>query len=178
MRKIFEKQLKYSERKMFLITIVATTILGLINIVINYTTAEGIVNEAGSSIVWVYIGVPVSAVILELFYSVACAIITYFTAAAMQKGFDIKIFFKLAYRILISLPLITLADMAGFIVLGKKFTDYGFLGILSYLPFYGCLLLSTYYLAPKYVELSKKQSMAMAVVLTIGMIFVSYPYKF
>lgn len=178
MRKLFEKQLKYSEGKMFLITIIATTLLGLINIVINYTTAEGIVNEAGSSIVWVYIGVPVSAIILELFYSVACAIITYFTAAAMQKGFDIKIFFKLAYRILISLPLITLADMVGFIVLENKFTDYGLIGILSYLPFYACLFLSTYYLAPKYVELNKKQSMAMAIVLTVGMIFISYPYKF
>lgn len=178
MRKLFEKQLKYKEGKIFLFTIIATTVLGLINIIINYTTAEGIVNEAGSSIVWVYIGVPISAIILELFYSVACAIIAYFTAAAMQKGFDIKIFFKLAYRVLISLPLITLADMIGFIILGNKFTDYGVLGLISYIPFYGCLLLSTYYLTPQYVDLNKKQSMAMAIVLTLGMVFVSYPYKF
>lgn len=178
MRTLFEKQLKFKEGKILLFTIIATTVLGLINIIINYATAEGIVNEAGSSIVWVYIGVPISAVVLELFYSVACAIITYFTAAAMQKGFDIKIFFKLAYRVLIALPLVTLADMVGFLVLGNKFTDYGVLGLLSYIPFYGCLLLSTYYLAPLYVDLNKKQSMTMAIILTIGMVFVSYPYNF
>lgn len=95
-----------------------------------------------------------------------------------KKGFDIKIFFKLAYRVLIALPLVTLADMVGFLVLGNKFTDYGVLGLLSYIPFYGCLLLSTYYLAPRYVDLNKKQSMTMAIILTIGMVFVSYPYNF
>lgn len=64
MRTLFEKQLKFKEGKILLFTIIATTILGLINIIINYATAEGIVNEAGSSIVWVYIGVPISAVVL------------------------------------------------------------------------------------------------------------------
>lgn len=177
MQTLFEKQTNYKESTILVFTIIVNTVLGLINILINYDAAVKAATEVGSSVIWIAVGVPITVLMLLLFYAVAYAMVTYFTAAAMQKGFDIKTFFRLAFRALAFLPLITLADMCGFLLIGKKFTDYGLVGLLSYIPFYSCLFLATYYLAPRYVNLDKKQTMILTVIVSVAMFFITYPYK-
>lgn len=173
MVRLLQYQLKLKGWMIIASSILCTTILGLINIQLNYDTVNEMTSSGNLPVAVVYACIPISAALVEAFYGLLLALGIYFIVAAMGKGYDIKLCYRPAFRILICLPLITAIDMLGFLIAGMKFSDFGFLGKLCYIPFYVLVFLNSFSLIPRYVNLSKKESFIMSSILTVMMVIIS-----
>ena len=164
-------------KKIYFAVTLVWALLGIINVLINFKQAMIMLNNSWLNLVLTLVGNLVSANISVAFYIGVMAFATYFIAAAMNKGFDIKKFLRLSVKSIVFVPLLAISDMIGFLIIGEKFTSFNkFVGVATYIPFYITVFFLFVYLAPSYVETSYKQRYILAAFAVISLIFTTFPY--
>ncbi len=163
-------------KKLYRTEIVSIGLLGVINILIN---ASAVLNEVSGS-KWQFmltlLGNFVTATIALNFYLIVLSLASYFAAAAMGIGYNIRVFGRLSVKALFFAPLITFSDTLGFLICGKKLISFGALGMLSYIPFYASAFYLMFLLLPQYMEADKKQRIIISLVGLLALIASTYPY--
>lgn len=176
--KVFENQLRLRTSKIFLITSLAVVVIGMLNLFLNYNKVITQVGDYQSYKFWfTLLAIIPTSLIVEAFYILVLSIVSYFVAAAMGTGFEIKKFINLSVRSLIGIPLIGISDTIGFITFESKLTDLGILGMISYIPFYIITFMSMYIFSQKLIRINKKKALVISVVAILTLIPASYPFK-
>ena len=110
------------------------------------------------------------------FYMVIVALVTYFVAAGMNIGFDIKIFGRMAAKALCFSPIMALLDMIGLMIFNSKFIEMGIRGWLVYIPFFIIFSYVYYQLIPAYLEIKERNRKILGISALLAILLASYPY--
>ena len=168
--------IKIKGKKALFICVAVNGLLGSINLLLNYQSLMDSVGESKVKFAAAFATCFIFAFVVQVAYVIALNLILYFSAAAVNKGFDFKALLGLSTRAMILTPYLTLTDTIGFIIFGKKLVSFGVIGLLSYIPFYLFVGSILYKLLPRYLDLTHKQRMTISIIAGLLMIGVSYPY--
>lgn len=151
--------------------------LGIASMIMNYRLVMEQLSNSFIKYVLALLGNFVNSLLSVNFYLMILSLTTYFAAAAMQKGFDIRVFGRMSMKALSFLPLTGVSDILGLIVFGKKLIAFGAIGLISYIPFYFSVFFLIFLLLPDYLEVTKKEDYIISALGTIAIIIASYPYS-
>ena len=175
MKYIREKISKTRSKKIFYSSVLVWAFLGTINILLNINEVMVLMEGSYTSLAFGLIGNYISALFSMYHMVIVTSLVTYFVAAAMNIGFDIKMFGRISAKALAFAPLLGLSDMIGLVFWGEKLTNFGLLGLLSYIPFYFTTAYLHYAVLPDYISTSKKQRVILMIAATAAAMYASHP---
>ena len=163
-------------KKQFLLGMILLAFFGVLNMLLNFSKVLHIVDN---SLLMAILGIFSNFVIAFLvhgFYVLALALLLYFCSAIVGEFFAIGVFIRLSISVFIFNFLVGIADFVGFITIGEKFSRRGFIGLVSYLPFYIMSLLLLNHHLKKLDTYSKKQLIVFNILGFFLIIAISYPW--
>ena len=176
MFKILDQLHQNSSLKIFIISFSIWAMLGVFTMLLNFSKVLAMLDGSYFIFGLSIIGNFSMGFVIQSFYVLALSLLLYFVSAATGLILEIGAFIRVSIRVLMFTFLIGISDLIGFLMIGEKFTMLGTIGILTYIPFYVMVFISLRHLLPTIGEYSKYLRQFIALIGTILIIIISYPF--
>ena len=170
------KKCKLRAKYWFVICSVITGLIGCVNIYINFNVVSDTLDNSIWKIFLSFFSCFILGFVSQAAYILITNLVVYFSAAALNKGFDFFSLLGLSTRALFLVPYLTFTDTVGYLILGQKLVSFEKIGLISYIPFYISVGVMLYKLLPRYLDLTTKQRRIISILLALLMIPISFPH--